>query len=161
MCVRGKRQREHVPHRAPLLLCRADICKLQGWRCLKALITPPLRADVPSHWRLVLLMLSRVKHGGAVHNPLCCWFKVGWSRNNGHEKNMATHFHYFRSPKWCSGEVGVQDGRKHLHVSNMSPRQSASITVGKHGTISKKKKENPMKAAFGAVEQAAEANILC
>lgn len=72
VCVRGKRQREHVPHQAPLLLGRADICKLRGWRCLKALITPALRAVAPSHRRLVLLMLSRVKHGGAVHNPLCC-----------------------------------------------------------------------------------------
>ena len=41
------------------------------------------------HWRPVLLMLSRVKYGSVVGNALCCWFKVGWSRNNGHEKNMA------------------------------------------------------------------------
>lgn len=69
---------------------------------------------------------------------------------------MATHFHYFRSPKWCSGKVGMQDAGKHLHFSDMSPRQSASITVGKHTMLFMKK---PMEAVFGAIERAAEANI--
>lgn len=58
------------------------------------------------HWKLVLLMLSRVKYGGGAGLLLCSWFKVGWSRNNGHKKNMgkssAKKFHYFRKAlKWC------------------------------------------------------------
>lgn len=66
------------------------------------------------HWKLVLLMLSRVKYGGVVvlgegrggGDALCSWFKVGWSRNNGHEKNMARSgplplLWKARCPKWC------------------------------------------------------------
>lgn len=58
------------------------------------------------HWKPVLLMLSRVKYSGVMGGvrewgwgALCCWFKARWSRNNGHEKNMArlweaAHFHH-------------------------------------------------------------------
>lgn len=39
-------------------------------------------------------------------DALCSWFKVGWSRNNGHEKNMARSgplplLWKARCPKWC------------------------------------------------------------
>lgn len=71
---------------------------------------------------------------------------------------MATHFHYFTSPKWCSGKVGVQDAEKHLLTSNMSPRQSVSITGGRqafHNTGA------PTEAAVGGVEPASEVETAC
>lgn len=116
--------------------CRADICKLKGWLCLKALITPLLRAPMwhctLHHWKLVLLMLSRVKYGGIVGlggNALFCWFKVGWSRNNGHEKNMAklweaANIHYFRRHGAQNGawESGCIVWRKTFGLNDSSER---------------------------------------
>lgn len=121
----GTRRRAHWPHPTPSLVCRADICKLKGWRCLKALITPLLGAQCTlHHWKLVLLMLSRVKYSGVVQNALCCWFRVGWSRNNGHEKNMArlweaTHFHYFRRHGAQNGARGSGCRDSFTHVKHV------------------------------------------
>lgn len=60
-----------------------------------------------------------VVDGGRV-DALFSWFKVGWSRNNGHEKNMATLweaalFHYFRrrrAPKW--GMFSIEENILHM-----------------------------------------------
>lgn len=41
----GKQQWHHVPHQPSPACYGADICKLKGWWCLKALITPQLRAQ--------------------------------------------------------------------------------------------------------------------
>lgn len=92
---------------------RADTCKRKRVVVFKsfnhtATLSPMWRSTL-HHWKLVLLMLSRVKCNGVAGfaggmgrgcNCIVLWFKVGWSRNNGHEKNMArlwdaAHFHYF------------------------------------------------------------------
>lgn len=106
----GKRQREHVPHQ-PSYKHRLQSWHMQTQRVAvfksfnHTTAQSPMWRCTLHHWKLVLLMLSRVKYGGVVglggNCALCSWFKVGWSRNNGHEKNMArlweaAHFHYFR-----------------------------------------------------------------
>lgn len=175
----GKWRGEQWPHPTPSLVCGADICKLKGWRCLKALITPLLRARCTlHHWKPVLLMLSRVKYSGVVQNALCCWFRVGWSRNNGHEKNMARlwdatqHFHYFRrhgaqNGAWGSGCRDSFTHVKHVVTSVLleawtSPRYPSqrktgpSCTVVRLGIITLRDTYKPIKAKCAVFERVGE-----
>lgn len=82
------------------------------------------------HWKPVLLMLSRVKYSSVVGNALCCWFKVGWSRNNGHEKNMARPCEWQPTSITSAGAVPkmVQESgyvweNIHTRIHNISPRR--------------------------------------